>query len=225
MRALFFGSIGSIIESSEVQREAFNRAFAENGLDWRWSRAEYQQMLVVSGGRRRISEEAKRREQIVDAEQLHQCKTRIFQSMMREGTAEPRPGVVESIAFAKQHGLFVGVVTSTSSENVNSIFAAMHGRLKRDQFDVIVDIDDCKDSKPAPDCYRVAMDRLGVSEDECVAIEDNADGVTAAKNAGVLCIATPGLNTIDHDYSQADEVSHDLHTSVRRALFPSVVAV
>ena len=55
MKALFFGSIGVIAETSELQRQAYNAAFREYGLDWYWSIANYCQMLKKPGGMNRIA--------------------------------------------------------------------------------------------------------------------------------------------------------------------------
>ena len=44
-KAILFGSIGTLIETSELQRNAFNQAFSENGLDWNWSPTQYQDLL------------------------------------------------------------------------------------------------------------------------------------------------------------------------------------
>ena len=45
MKSIFFGSIGSLVECSEIQRKAFNLAFKEYGLDWYWNIANYIKML------------------------------------------------------------------------------------------------------------------------------------------------------------------------------------
>ena len=59
-KAILFGSIGTLIETSELQRNAFNQAFSENGLDWNWNPAQYQDLLKKSGGRQRIEDFAAR---------------------------------------------------------------------------------------------------------------------------------------------------------------------
>ena len=53
-KALLFGSIGSIVETSEIQRKSFNKAFKQYGLDWNWTKSEYQNLLSKSGGKDRI---------------------------------------------------------------------------------------------------------------------------------------------------------------------------
>lgn len=50
MTALLFGSIGTIADTSELQREAFNAAFLRHGLDWSWDRATYRALLTTAGG-------------------------------------------------------------------------------------------------------------------------------------------------------------------------------
>ena len=54
-KALLFGSIGSIVETSEIQRKSFNEAFRKYGIDWNWTRTEYLSLLSKSGGKDRIS--------------------------------------------------------------------------------------------------------------------------------------------------------------------------
>ena len=56
MPALLFGSISTLADTSEEQRAAFNEAFARHGVDWRWERDEYRQLLTSNGGAARIAE-------------------------------------------------------------------------------------------------------------------------------------------------------------------------
>ena len=61
MKAVLFGSIGTLIETSDIQRESFNQAFKENGLDWYWSKETYKNLLKNSGGSKRIENFAKKK--------------------------------------------------------------------------------------------------------------------------------------------------------------------
>ena len=96
MRALFFGSIGSIVETSELQRQAFNEAFAEHGLDWHWDQATYQGLLSLGGGDNRIATYAQSQAKRVDDRALHQTKTQRFQSLLTRGQLAIREGVVDT---------------------------------------------------------------------------------------------------------------------------------
>ena len=86
------------------------------------------------------------------------------------------PGVREAIDAFAGLGLQLAVVTGASAFGVNSTLCA-HGLASR--FAAVVSGDDVRHSKPAPDCYLLALERLGVRAGECVAIEDTEPGVAA----------------------------------------------
>lgn len=54
IRAIIFGGIGTLVETSELQRRAFNDAFTAFGVRWHWDRDTYRRLLSVPGGRNRI---------------------------------------------------------------------------------------------------------------------------------------------------------------------------
>ena len=60
MKAVLFGSIGTLIETSDIQRESFNQAFKEAGLDWYWDQEDYTKLLKKSGGTKRIEDFAEK---------------------------------------------------------------------------------------------------------------------------------------------------------------------
>ena len=62
-------------------------------------------------------------------------------------------------------------------------------------FSTIVAVEDVEHSKPAPDCYQLAMRQLGVLPSQCVAVEDTEHGMSAAIAAGVSCAAIPTVLT------------------------------
>ena len=101
-------------------------------------------------------------------------------------------GVVELIDDAVDRELRLAIASSSDHEWVA-------GHLRRlglfDRFDAIVTADDVVATKPAPDLYRVALDRLGVSAERAIAFEDSAHGVAAAAAAGLFCIAVPNRVT------------------------------
>ena len=92
MSALLLGSISTVADTSELQRQAFNQAFAAHGLDWRWDRDDYRAMLATSGGQDRIAEYARARGEDVDAAAVHETKSEIFQRPPGHGRARAPPG-------------------------------------------------------------------------------------------------------------------------------------
>jgi HAD superfamily hydrolase (TIGR01509 family) len=203
MPALLLGSISTVADTSELQRQAFNQAFAEHGLDWRWDQDQYQAMLSQSGGQARIAAYAQSLGQSVDAKAVHETKSRIFQQNLTKGGLEPRPGVVDSIKSVKDSGWKVGLVTTTSPANVSALLGALSPHLAASDFDVIVDATSVAPPKPDAAAYVFALQNLGQVPGECVAVEDNAGGFQAAMAAGVPCVAFPNENTTGDDFTGA----------------------
>lgn len=212
--ALLLGSISTLADTSERQRAAFNDAFAAHNLDWSWDRDDYRSMLSSAGGRERIAEQAESVGDDVDADAVHATKSQLFQQGLATKGVEPRPGVVETIEAVRADGGRVALVTTTSRANVDAVLGALAPHLSADVFDVVTTADDVQQGKPEPEVYHLALDRLGVAASDVVAVEDNVDGVRAAVDAGLRCVAMPNENTVDHDFSAADETVDRLDPSV-----------
>jgi len=110
-------------------------------------------------------------------------------------------GVRDYVADAKRMGLLLAVASSSSR-------AWVLGHLERlglgAQWDAVRTRDDVARTKPAPDLYLSAVAALGVAPEEAVAFEDSANGIAAAKDAGLLCVAVPNALTAGMDLSRAD---------------------
>ena len=81
-KCILFGSIGTLVESSEIQRIAFNLAFSEYGLDWYWNIANYIKMLEKPGGLNRIIEYSNFKLTQQDAKDIHLLKIKLFQLIL-----------------------------------------------------------------------------------------------------------------------------------------------
>ena len=203
MNALLIGSISTLVDTSELQRAAFNEAFREAGLDWKWSRDEYRAMLDHEGGRARIAAYAEMRDENVDATALHERKSALFQQRLDRGGLGARPGVADTLQAARDHGWRTGFVTTTTPENVASVLRAVSSDLDASFFDLVMDSTRTSERKPSPEPYRVAMRELEVEAGHCVAVEDNPDGVRSALAAGITTIAFPNENTQGGDFAGA----------------------
>lgn len=218
MAALLLGSISTLADTSELQREAFNAAFAEHDLGWTWGRDEYVALLAESGGRDRVKAYASDRGQDVDAEAVHLTKSRIFQESLAGADLSPRPGLLDTIAAARAAGDKVALVTTTSPENVEHLLAALTPTLSAADFDLVMDATGVDTPKPDPAAYRAALATLGEEAADCVAVEDNLGGVASATAAGVRCVAFPNANTSGHDFAQAASVTDHLSYDDLRGL-------
>jgi HAD superfamily hydrolase (TIGR01509 family) len=203
MSALLLGSISTVADTSERQRQAFNQAFETHGLDWRWDQDQYRAMLSQNGGQARIAAYARSLGQNVDAKAVHETKSRIFQDNLAQGDLAPRPGVVDSIKDAKSNGWKVGLVTTTSPANISALLKALSPAVQPQDFDLIVDSSSVPQPKPDKAAYAFALEHLSEQPDDCVAVEDNVGGVQAAVAAGVTCVAFPNENTAGDDFAAA----------------------
>jgi HAD superfamily hydrolase (TIGR01509 family) len=111
------------------------------------------------------------------------------------------PGIVEHLEAARKAGVKLGVASSSTNEWVRGHLARL-GIIEL--FDCIRCRDDVAHAKPEPDLYLAALDCLGVPASEAVAIEDSPNGITAAKRAGMRCVAVPNSITKGLDLSHAD---------------------
>ena len=111
------------------------------------------------------------------------------------------PGVVDHIERARELGLKLGVASSSRLDWVRGHLGRL-GILER--FDCLRCRDDVEHAKPEPDLYLAVLDCLGVPAAESFAVEDSPNGVTAAKRAGMKCVAVPNSITERLDLTHAD---------------------
>ena len=105
-----------------------------------WDHEDYVALLGRTAGADRVAAYAAERGEDVDAEAVHATKSQIFQDTLRSTELEPRAGVVETIEAPRAQGLKLGLVTTTSPDNVDALVAALAGpHVDLDDFDVVVD--------------------------------------------------------------------------------------
>lgn len=207
--ALMFGSIGVLVETSDLQRRAYNQAMSEAGLDWQWDEATYADLLTQTGGKERLAHlvaatGADLSQGAIDG--IHARKTEIAGTLMVSEGVALRPGVAELARLAKERGMKLALVTTTYQPNIDAVFAVAQDALSPQDFDHIASRDRIARGKPAPDAYLAALEALGIAPQDALAIEDTAISVMAAKRAGIEVVATPGALTAKQDFWQADLV-------------------
>jgi beta-phosphoglucomutase-like phosphatase (HAD superfamily) len=170
LKALIWDLDGTLAETEELHRQAFNLAFAEAGLPFSWDRELYRALLKVTGGRERIAHyletcpdcPALSPEAIA---QLHRRKNALYQALLEEGV-ELRPGVRRLLLEAKEAGLRQVLATTTSPENAQALLrrAGLEG-----VFDLVLAGDAVPRKKPDPSIYLLALEALGLAPEEALA--------------------------------------------------------
>ena len=191
-KALLFGSIGSIVETSEIQRRSFNKAFKKYGLEWNWTKREYINLLSKSGGKDRISRYAKKKNNVVDSSYLRNLKTKIFNNYLKNNQLKLRPGVKNLISLCKKEKIKIAFVSSTSSNNINAILYSLRNSINKRDFNFIGNAKLVKKLKPDPDIYLLSLKKLKLKANDCVAIEDTQESLNSARRAKIKCIIFPG---------------------------------
>lgn len=119
---------------------------------------------------------------------------------------EPMPGVERLIKKLKEKGIPLALASSSFPDVIEIIL--QRTGLKK-YFDVVVNSRMVGASKPEPDIFLLTAQKLSVSPEKCVVIEDSTNGIKAAKAAGMYCIAFAGPGSELQDQSQADRVVAD----------------
>ncbi len=223
LEALIFDVDGTLADTEEIHRRAFNAAFLAHRLSWRWSRERYGELLRVPGGKERLAyfiesfglpgDETASLKQLIPA--IHATKTRCYARFVGSGGVTLRPGVRRLIDEARATGVALAIASTTTRANVVSLLTNTLGDESLDMFRVIATGDVVAEKKPAPDIYQLALERLGLVADSCVAFEDSELGVRASVAAGLFTVATPTCWSADEDFRWANLVLPHLDVPLR----------
>lgn len=134
------------------------------------------------------------------AEALHARREPRFRELVH-ACLHPAPELVALLEQLRSHGVKRGIASSSDSDWVAYL---LDGLGLGAEFQAIATGHDVERRKPAPDVYLLAAARLGVDPRRCVALEDSAHGIQAAKAAGMRVIAIPNSVSTHQDLSQAD---------------------
>jgi HAD superfamily hydrolase (TIGR01509 family) len=218
IKALIFDCDGVLVDTErDGHRVAFNRAFAEHGINAKWNVEQYGKLLEVAGGRERMRHFFELTGWPAGAEighdayiaRLHADKSRTFQKLVRNGSLPLRPGVERIVEEAHANGIKLAVCSTASMESVLCVLDLL-GPERKSWFEHILAGDVVSRKKPDPAVYLLALERLGLEAAECMVIEDSRIGLQAALSAGICCLVTTSAYTFDEDFRGASQVVENL---------------
>ena len=218
LQALIFDVDGTLAETEELHREAFNQTFNEFDLPWHWDQEGYRVLLKITGGKERmLAHAASLGIDDFDPLPLHKRKTALYNESLAQGAITLRPGVEALIREAKEKRLRLAIATTTSRENVETLIRVTLGGDPHHWFEAICTGEDVAIKKPDPEVYQLALTSLALQADQALAFEDTKNGVLAARGAGLDVIVTPSLYSAGEDFSGALAIietleAHHLHS-------------
>lgn len=217
LRAILFDVDGTLADTEALgHRPAYNRAFRELGYEFRWGPKLYRKLLKQPGGRERLKHYVTQYEPAFgehEAEvradldgwvnKVHELKSRYFKRYMRRGRVPLRAGIARLMREAYESGIQLAIVTNASRRTLEPVLKYTIGPELAAEVAVIASGEEVQHKKPAPDLYRLAMQRLGIAATECVALEDSEMGLEAAAAAGVAAVVTVNSDTVAQDFTEA----------------------
>ncbi|MBI3903795.1 MAG: HAD family hydrolase [Nitrosomonadales bacterium] len=218
IQAIIFDVDGTLADTEDAHRTAFNQAFAESHLDWNWDVALYDKLLKVTGGKERIKYFVSdflpgynKPENFEDfVKHLHKVKTAHYTAMLADGHIPLRPGIRQLINEAHAAGITLAIATTTSPENVAGLLAVGLGKDWQNYFASIGCGDIVPQKKPAPDIYNWVLQQTGLAPQDCIALEDSSNGLRSSLAAGIKTYITTNPYTRNQDFTGAAAVFDDL---------------
>ena len=104
-------------------------------------------------------------------------------------------GFEQLVRDLRSHGVKTAVVTSSNIPKMESVYR--YQTAFKSLFDAVLTSEDFERSKPDPDCYLKAAERLDVQKDECVVFEDSFNGLRSGRAAGMKVVGLATTNSVE----------------------------
>ena len=206
VRAVFFDFDGLILDTETPEVETWREVFREHGTEF----PDSYWINALGRGADQITQTpagllAEMLGRALDEPAVHQsARERVLTKI--DGS-EPRPGIMRLLEELAEEKIPLAVVSSSKHVWVDSYLAKL-GLADRFQFTTCAD--DVAQAKPFPDLYLAAMEKMGVSPDDSLALEDSPNGSYAAIAAGMTVFAIPNPVTSRLDIGHAHWLIEDL---------------
>lgn len=186
---------GTLLETEEVWITSEIEVMRSIGVVWT-----YEQGLQMCGASSSITvttmldvaEEQLGRRPDVHPEVFFEQVYRGVAQHIQTGELPWRPGALELLEGLNDRGVPMAVVSASPPDLLQAGLRRMPGGL----FATAISGPEMPRSKPAPDGYLMAADRLGVDPYDCIVIEDSIPGTTAGRAAGAVVIAVPCMTPL-----------------------------
>ena len=189
-KGIIFDMDGVLVDSEPFITKALIQMFAEQGL--KIAPQEFHPFTGV-GETRFISSIAKNYNLPID---INRCKRRTYDIYLDiiKGMLNPLPGAAQFVDRCRRLGKKTAIASSADMRKIEGNFAEL--KIPPQSFDAVICGSDVKHTKPAPDIFLLAAEKLGLDAKDCLVIEDALNGIKAAKAAGCRCLAITSSFTV-----------------------------
>ena len=216
--ALIFDVDGTLTETAELHRAAFNTAFRDVGVDWHWSAAIFTHIAALPDDRTKLEcyidayrpGEASALAASDIAARIVERKSRLYRRMAEDGVARLRPGVARLIREARNLRIPLAIASTSPREDFEHI---LQNHLEIDVaswFSAIISREDLSSPNDTTGAYAKAIAAMSIDPTLAIAFDDSGDGVAAARANRLSVIAVPGIYTSSDNFSDAMLVISDL---------------
>jgi HAD superfamily hydrolase (TIGR01509 family) len=214
---LLFDVDGTIAETEALGHlPAFNESFRHHSIPWQWDAHLYKSLLKITGGLERMKSyrETLRNSGSIPSslpndqilKKAHLTKNQIYAQLVAEGKVRPRQGLTDFINSLVKNGKRWGVVTTTSHSNWSGLWTSILAKEIHSNPAIVICGEDVVAKKPDPQAYELAIQKLNVLPDICLAVEDSVNGVLAARRAKLDVLTVRSHFFIDEDFSDSKVV-------------------
>lgn len=199
IKGVIFDMDGVLTDNKEQDFTAWKRVFADFGLDLNFER--YKSFTGMKGEAivlKYIKPEAGEEE----ATMLTRRKEEYFIEEIKKTKIEPMKGVVRFLNNLKENNIKMGIGTAAMEFKAYAILEELG---IKDFFEILVSAEKVKKGKPDPETYLKVAEYLNLKPEECIVIEDAPNGIEAAKNGGIKCIAITSTHK-KSELQQADKI-------------------
>ena len=212
--ALVFDVDGTLAETDDVRRAAFNLTFQDMGLRWRWSRRVYGDLRAHVSSAEKIERFMQHHNldhgPKLDIKGLARRQTLHYHRLLESGAVQLRPGVARLIRETQASTTKLAVAGLANRQEFECLIINHLGISGLESFDAVITREDLPDDAHAREAYSKALNLLGISGKDAIAIDDSEEGIQAAHSLGMQTIATPSIYTSHAAFHDADLAISDL---------------
>ena len=184
---------GVIFDTEREYLKEWNKIFEKYGYEMK--KEIY--VSVMGRGRKKVKEIFK--ENFGDdlpIEEMYIEKDKMLKEAIENNEVPLKQGALELLEFLKKNGYKTALATSAKKDRVKS--QVTHAKMNN-LFDAIVCADDIVNSKPNPEIFLKAAEKVNIKPENCIVIEDSEAGIRAAFNAGMIAFHVKDLKEADEN--------------------------